>query len=267
MVNHAKYMELLTYLEKLDSVLVAFSGGVDSSLLLAASVDALGKERVLALTATSPFHLPEDLDSARSLADVLGARLQVVDSKVMSNPEFLSNPPERCYFCKKELLGVLLETSRRQGIAHVLEGSNLSDLKDFRPGFRAVREAGVLSPLLEVGMTKEDVREAARERGIASWNRPSEACLCTRIPFGEAITPDRLQRIYSAEVILKSMGIGTVRVRDHGDVARLEVSAEDIGKICQENNRVIIAERLVKIGYKHVAVDLVGYRTGSMNAG
>lgn len=267
MVNHAKYMELLTCLEKLDSVLVAFSGGVDSSLLLAASVDALGKERVLALTATSPFHLPEDLDSARSLADVLGARLQVVDSKVMSNPEFLSNPPERCYFCKKELLGVLLETSRRQGIAHVLEGSNLSDLKDFRPGFRAVREAGVLSPLLEVGMTKEDVREAARERGIASWNRPSEACLCTRIPFGEAITLDRLQRIYSAEVILKSMEIGTARVRDHGDVARLEVSAEDIEKICQENNRVIIAERLMKMGYKHVAVDLVGYRTGSMNAG
>lgn len=267
MRSHEKYAQLLSILEKLDSVVVAFSGGVDSALLLAASMDALGKEKVLAVTATSPFHLPEDLDTARSLADGLGARIRVIDSTAMKNSDFLSNPPERCYICKKDLLGKLSEIALEKGMAHVLEGSNSSDLDDIRPGFRAVREAGVLSPLLEAGMTKQDVREAARERGIASWNRPSEACLCTRIPFGQEITPERLQRIYLAEGVLKGMEIGTVRVRDHGDVARLEVSAADIEKICLPKNRAIILEMLLRTGYKHVSVDLAGYRTGSMNGG
>lgn len=267
MNNQTKYQLLIKYLEKLGSVLVAFSGGVDSALLLAASLDALGKDRVLAVTAASPIHLPEDLETARKLAGALGARWQVVESGEMNNPDFVSNPPERCYFCKKEVLGLLVEMARKQGVTHVLEGSNRDDLGDFRPGFRAVRETGVLSPLVEVGMTKEEIREAARERGIAAWNRSSEACLCTRIPYGQKITPERLQRIYRAEAVVKSLVTGSVRVRDHGDVARLEVSPADIEKICREENRVCIAEKLLGLGYGHVAVDLAGYRTGSMNRG
>lgn len=265
--NTTKYRELLEYLDKLGSALVAFSGGVDSSLLLAASLDVLGRDKVMAVTAVSPIHPPEDLDEARRMAAVLGARWQAVDSKEMLNPHFVANPPERCYYCKKELLSLLVENAHKWGIARVVEGSNLNDLDDFRPGFRAVRETGVLSPLLEVGMTKEEIREAARERGIPAWNRPSDACLCTRLPYGREITPERLKRIYRAEAVLKGMGVGAVRVRDHDDIARLEVPAADIEKICREENRVYIAEKLHEIGFIHVAVDLMGYRTGSMNVG
>lgn len=265
--NTRKYRELLEYLNKLGSTLVAFSGGVDSSLLLAASLDALGRDKVVAVTAVSPIHPPEDLDEARRTAAGLGARWQVVDSKEMLNPHFVANPPERCYYCKKDLLSLLVENAHQWGIVRVVEGSNLNDLEDFRPGFRAVRETGVLSPLLEIGMTKEEVREAARERGISAWNRPSDACLCTRLPYGREITPERLDRIYRAEAVVKGLGISAARVRDHGDIARLEVLAADIEKICREENRVYVAEKLREIGFIHVAVDLMGYRTGSMNLG
>lgn len=261
----AKYNKLLDYIKKQGSALVAFSGGVDSSLLLAAALDALGPDRVLAVTAASPIHPPEDLVEARELASALGARWRAVDSAEMENPLFLANPPERCYHCKKGLLVLLMELARREGLAGVAEGSNLDDLNDFRPGFKAVREAGVLSPLLEVGMTKDEVRQSARERGIRSWSRPSNACLCSRIPYGEAITRERLQRIYLAEQVVKGMGAGIVRVRDHGSIARIEVGPADIETVCREENRNRITGKLSDLGFKYVAVDLAGYRTGSMN--
>lgn len=260
-----KYSKLVEYMEKLGSVLVAFSGGADSSLILAAALDALGRERVLAATATSPIHPPGDLEEARRLAGDLGARWQVVETNEMENEDFLANPPDRCYHCKNELLAWMAGLAEREGLARVVEGSNLDDLKDSRPGFRAVREAGVLSPLLEVGMTKKEIREAARERGVPSWNRPSDACLCSRIPYGEKITPDRLKRIYLAESVVKGLGVGTIRVRDHGDVARLEVMPDDMVKICRVENRDLISRELTALGFKFVTLDLAGYRTGSMN--
>ncbi len=261
-----KYKRLVDYLRNLEGVLVAFSGGVDSSLLLAASLDALGRDKVLAVTAGSVIHPPEELAQARELAGALGSRWQAVQSAEMQDPDFTANPPERCYHCKKGLLARLVEMAAGEGMARVAEGSNSSDLEDFRPGFRAVREAGVLSPLLEVGMTKQEIREAARERGIPTWNRPSDACLCSRLPYGRKITPERLHRIYLAEGIVKGIGLsGAVRVRDHGEIARLEVAAKDIELLCREENRINIWQKLKGLGYKYVAVDLAGYRTGSMN--
>lgn len=265
MGNVNKYSILVDYMGNLGSVLVAFSGGVDSSLLLAAALDALGRERVLAVTATSPIHPPEDLAEAQKLAELLGARWQVVESAEMQNSDFLANPPDRCFFCKRDLLARLADLAAAGGLARIVEGSSQSDLEDFRPGFRAVREAGVSSPLLEAGMTKEEIRNAARERGIPNWNRPSDACLCSRVPYGEKITPERLNRIYLAEKVVKGLGVGMVRVRDHGETARLEVPGEDIEKVCRVENRHYIVRELMALGYRYVAVDLEGYKTGKMN--
>jgi len=260
-----KYGLLVAYLKKLESVLVALSGGVDSSLLLTASLEALGRDRVLAVTAASPIHPPEEVEEAGKLANTLGARWRRIKSNEMNDAEFLANPPERCYFCKRGMLFTLQEMARREGLSRVVEGSNLDDLNDFRPGFRAVREAGAVSPLLEAGLTKEEIRAMAREKGLAAWDRLSDACLCSRIPYGQRITPGRLERIYRAECVIKELGAARVRVRDHGEIARLEVSAGDIEMICREAKRERITRELNELGFKYVTVDLNGYRTGSMN--
>ena len=260
-----KYHQLVSYLKKLDSVLVAYSGGVDSTLLLAAALDALGRDKVLAVTATSPIHSPEEMDEARRLTNVLGVQWQDMASSEMGNPDFLSNPPDRCYHCKKIKLAGLIELAVLKGLAYVVEGSNYSDLQDYRPGYRAVQETGVLSPLLEIRMTKEEIRSASRKRGISCWDKPSNACLCSRIPYGQAITVDRLHRVYMAEKIIVNMGFNTVRVRDHGDIARIEVAVSDLEKICQDENRVYLSQRIKELGFKYVTVDMMGYRTGSMN--
>jgi len=265
MESAVKYGILVKYMENMGSAMVAFSGGVDSSLILAAALDALGRENVLAVTADSVIHPAVELEEARKIAEYLGSRWQGVQSTEMDDSKFVANSPDRCYYCKKGLLAMLAELAEKNKLQCIVEGSNKDDLKDIRPGFRAVREALVLSPLLEVGMSKADVRDAARARGIPNWNRPSDACLCSRVPYGVAITPYLLNRIFQAEVVVRGLGVGTVRVRDHGDIARLEVPAQEIDRICREENRDIIAKSFTRLGYRYVAVDITGYRTGSMN--
>ncbi|HBV98959.1 MAG: hypothetical protein JL50_19065 [Peptococcaceae bacterium BICA1-7] len=265
MVSWEKFDRLVHYMKGLDSVLVAFSGGVDSLLLLDAAIEALGRERVLAVTAVSVIRSPEEREEASRLAGLFGARWVEVATGEMKNNSFVANPPERCYHCKKDLLSLLGDLAAGEGLAHIVEGSNKSDMDDFRPGFRAVRESGALSPLLEVEITKNDVREILKARGIAGWDRPSEACLCSRVPYGTEITPEKLKRIYLAEKALKELGFNVVRVRDHGNVARLEVPPADIEGMCREENRSLILQILKELGYKYVSVDMGGYRTGNMN--
>ena len=265
MGNWEKFNRLVDYMKGLDSVLVAFSGGVDSLLLLDAAIEALGRERVLAATAVSVIRSPEEREEAFRLAVLSGARWVEVESGEIKNPSFVANPPDRCYHCKKDLLSLLGALASGEGLTNIVEGSNKSDMDDFRPGFRAVRESGALSPLLEAGITKGEVRELLKARGIAGWDRPSEACLCSRVPYGTEITPEKLNRIYLAEKTVKTLGLVTLRVRDHGETARLEVPACEIEKICREENREFILQELKGLGYKYVTVDLGGYRTGNMN--
>jgi uncharacterized protein len=260
-----KYDRLVQYMKGLESLLVAFSGGVDSILLLCAALEALGRDRVLAATAVSVIRSPEEREEACRMADYLGARWVELQSGEMQNTAFTANPPERCYHCKKDLLALLGSLAAEEGLVCLAEGSNKSDLDDHRPGFRAVRERGVLSPLLEAGISKDEVREILRIKGIPGWDRPSEACLCSRIPHGTGITGERLNRIYLAEKAVKDLGFKVIRVRDHGLVARLEVPAEDMEAILKEANRLTIVKKLSQLGYRHISLDMAGYRTGSLN--
>lgn len=260
-----KYDSLVQNIKGLKSVLVAFSGGVDSLLLLQAALDALGRDRVLAVTAVSVIRSPEEAIEARRLAGCLGAGWRELASEEMQNPNFTANPPERCYHCKKDLLARLKGLASTEGLACLVEGSNKSDLDDFRPGFRAVRESGALSPLLSADITKSEVREILRAKNLPGWDRPSEACLCSRIPYGTVITEALLKRIYLAEKAVKSLGYSVVRVRDHGDIARLEVLSGDMVNICRAGEREVLLQKLKELGYKYVALDLGGYRSGNMN--
>ncbi|MBN1772251.1 MAG: ATP-dependent sacrificial sulfur transferase LarE [Deltaproteobacteria bacterium] len=262
----ARWARLLDVLRKLPGAVVAFSGGVDSSLLLLAAREALG-DRVLAVTARSATFTPLEEESARELAARLGARWEVLETDVLSDPAFRSNPPDRCYVCKLGLLTKLRTLAAQAGDAAVLEGSNADDLGDDRPGRRAVEELDVRSPLREVGLTKTQIRALARAHGLPNWDRPAAACLATRVAYGEELTVERLRRIASAEQALRARGFVVVRVRDHGATARIEVGADELPRLLGREMRVDVVAELKSAGYTWVAVDLEGYRTGGMNEG
>lgn len=262
----ARWARLLDELRKLPGAVVAFSGGVDSSLVLLAAREAL-RDRVLAVTARSATYTPLEEESARELAARLGARWQAVDTDELSDPAFRANPPERCYLCKRELLTKLRAIAAQAGGAAVLEGSNVDDLADFRPGRRAVEELGVRSPLLEAGLTKTQVRALARAHGLPNWDRPAAACLASRVPYGEELSVQRLRRIGAAEQALRDRGFVVVRVRDHGAVARVEVGADELPRLLEPALRDGVVADLKAVGYTWVALDLEGYRTGGMNEG
>ena len=256
--------QLLDQLKPLPSLAVAFSGGVDSTLLLSVAVEALG-ERVLAVTAMSPIHAQREIRDAVALAGRLGCRHLLLRGTEMEKPEFLSNPNERCYICKQGLLRQIKSEAALRGIDHLAHGANRDDRGDYRPGARAAAELGVLAPLATAGMTKKMIRQLARERGLPNWDRPAMACLATRIPHNTPITTALLARIEKAEDCLQQLGFHASRVRCHGDIARIECRGADIARLSAPAIRSQVIRRFKSIGFKFVTLDLEGYRQGSMN--
>lgn len=245
-------------------IAVAFSGGVDSSLLLAAAHEAVG-ESALAVTALSPLVPSEEIERAMRIAARLGVRVRTVSPVDLADPVFRSNRPDRCYHCKKKIFSAILDVAREEGIECVVEGSNTDDLGDYRPGLRALRELGIRSPYLELRISKRDIRDMAREKGLENWNTPSAACLASRIPYGEAVTRERLERIARAEVSLRTLGFSQLRVRDHGDLARIEFMHDDFALLVSAETRNAVTRLCRDAGYRYVTLDLEGYRTGSLN--
>ena len=246
------------------SALVAYSGGVDSALVAAVALDVLG-DRALAVTADSPSLARSELADAIALARQIGIRHETVQTTEMEREGYRANGPDRCYFCKDTLYVELSRLAEAQGFDAVVNGTNVDDLGDYRPGISAASEHGVRSPLVDAGLTKADVREAAREMGLPVWDKPAQACLSSRIPYGTPVSVEALTRIGAAEAALRELGLGQLRVRHHGRVARIEVPPEQIAALVESETRARITAAIRAAGYTYVTVDLDGFRSGSMN--
>ena len=258
----AKWNHLVDQIRGYESAAVAFSGGVDSGLVCAAAHVALG-DRMLALTIRSPVDPPGETEFARALAHQVGFAHQIIDHDDLDNAQFVANPPDRCYHCKLARFQVAQTIARERGYAVLLEGSNADDSRDYRPGARAVTELRVRSPLAETGLAKADIRAISHALGLATADRPSAPCLATRFPYGTPITRDGLRQVAEAERALCEAGLGYLRVRHHGSVARIEVTATDMERLIAQRDAVVAW--LKAIGFQYVTMDLQGYRSGSMN--
>jgi pyridinium-3,5-biscarboxylic acid mononucleotide sulfurtransferase len=260
---HDKTSKLKTLLSDMRGCVIGFSGGVDSTLLFAVAVGVLG-QRALAVTATSETYPQRELNEARELAERIGGRHRVIVSEELDIPEFQHNPRNRCYYCKHELFGKLRSIADQEGLPCVLDGTNMDDLGGHRPGRQAAQEIGVRSPLEEAGFTKQDIRDLSREMGLPTWDKPAFACLSSRFPYGTAITAERVRRVGQAEEALRELGFRTLRVRYHGDVARLELGPDEFSQAVGTLREAVV-ERVKLAGFAYVALDLQGYRSGSMN--
>ena len=259
-----KYEKLKKYTAAFGSAAVAFSGGVDSAFLLYAAREAL-KDRVIAVTAESCLFPKREQKEASEYCRQLGIRQIIVRPEELKIEGFAENPPDRCYLCKRDLFQKLRSAAREQGTETVIEGSNLDDTGDYRPGLRAIAELGIESPLRACGFTKKEIRRLSEALGIPTWNKPSFACLASRFPYGEIITEEKLGRIEQAEQLLLDMGFRQMRVRIHGDIARIELLPEDFPRFMEEANRLAVYRKFREFGFSYTALDVMGYRTGSMN--
>ncbi|MFH0916766.1 MAG: ATP-dependent sacrificial sulfur transferase LarE [bacterium] len=254
-----------TIIQDIGGLLVAFSGGVDSTVLLKLALEELGAAQVLAVTAHGDVHTTEELESARRIASEIGARHMIIDSHELEVPGFSANPPERCFLCRSAMYAQMVELARREGLGTVVDGANRDDGADYRPGIRAAKTLGVRSPLTEAGLGKTEVRALARDLGLSNWDLPASPCLSSRFPYGEEITKDKLEMVATAERRLRELGFATARVRHHGDLARIEVLKSDIPRAAEESVCRAIVGYLRDLGYAYVTVDLEGFRSGSMN--
>jgi uncharacterized protein len=260
----SKVKSLEKILADMHSVLVAYSGGTDSTFLLKVAADVLG-DRVTAVTASSETYTIRELEEARQTAVAIGVPHIVVYTNELDDPHFSSNPPDRCYYCKKELFTRLFELAKKNRLNYVIDGTNCDDERDFRPGMRAVAEFSVRSPLREAGFTKEEIRALSKEMHLPTWDKPPLPCLASRFPYGTQITREKIIRVASAEEFLAGFGIRQLRVRDHGNIARIEVLRVDMPIFLDEKISQLIMEKFKILGYTYVALDIQGYRMGSMN--
>lgn len=258
-----KHEQLKGLLKDMQGCVIGFSGGVDSTLLFAVAKEVLG-DRAIAVTITSEIHPGWELAEAREIAGIIGGRHRVLQAKALEIPGLAENPVNRCYLCKKVIAGELWKIAEEEGVSFVVDGGNVDDRGDYRPGQQAAREAGIRSPLDETGFTKDEIRELSQRMSLHTWNKPSYACLISRFPYGVYLTPEKMRKVAQAEDSLREMGLKTVRVRFHEDVARLELGIEEYERVSHELREAVV-RKVKEAGFAYVALDLQGYRTGAMN--